>query len=127
MIKNERNAVVAEVILNANDVKNMCFILDTYMSEGAIWDERDQEFIKRFYALAEEINDIRKKEEKKNHLTMEVSFKGLDNIKNLIKVISDKCTEEGCINEYNNKLLTALLGDEFEEEYYILVPKRNAT
>ncbi|WP_297439076.1 hypothetical protein [uncultured Clostridium sp.] len=78
------------------------------------------------YNAAKEINDIRNKAEKKN-LTIEVSFKGLDNIKNLIKVISDKCTEEGCINKYNNELLTALLGDKFEDEYCVLIPKRNAT
>ena len=57
MIKTVKTRVVKELVLDKYDVKNICLILDNYTNGSKVWDEEDQEFIKRFWKLAEEITE----------------------------------------------------------------------
>ena len=52
-------------------------------------------------------------------MKIEVSVRDLDNVKNLMKVINNKIYEQEGITDYDNELLTALLGENWEDEYLI--------
>lgn len=52
-------------------------------------------------------------------MKIEISARDLDNVKNLMKVINNKIYEQGGVTDYDNELLTALLGENWEDEYLI--------
>ena len=85
--------------------------------------KKDKEI--KYYA-GKEINDIRGNENiiEKKELKLTVSIKDIDCVKRLINIISEKCTEEGSINEYNMQLLIALLGERFEKDYCMVLPRK---
>ena len=51
-------------------------------------------------------------------LTLEVSVKDLDNVKNAVNIINNHIYENG-MDEYSDSILKALLGDNYSEEYLI--------
>ena len=51
-------------------------------------------------------------------LTIEVSVRDLDNVKNAISIIDDHVYKNG-MDEYSDSILKALLGDNYSEEYLI--------
>lgn len=57
---------------------------------------------------------------KKSCLTVTLSVSDLDNIKNVLRVINNNIVANGrVINPYNHKLLTALLGKDYKEQYAV--------
>ena len=51
-------------------------------------------------------------------LTLEISVKDLDNVKNAVNIINNHICENG-MDEYSDSILKALLGDNYSEEYLI--------
>ena len=51
-------------------------------------------------------------------LTLEISAKDLDNVKNAVNIINNHVCENG-MDEYSDSTLKALLGDNYSEEYLI--------
>ena len=55
---------------------------------------------------------------KNKYLTIEVSVRDLDNVKNAISIINDHVCKNG-MDEYSDSILKALLGDNYSKEYLI--------
>lgn len=51
-------------------------------------------------------------------LTLEISARDLDNVKNAVNIINNHVCENG-MDEYSDSILKALLGDNYSEEYLI--------
>lgn len=51
-------------------------------------------------------------------LTLEISARDLDNVKNAVNIINNHIYENG-MDEYSDSILKALLGDNYSEEYLI--------
>ena len=51
-------------------------------------------------------------------LTLEISARDLDNVKNAVNIINNHICENG-MDEYSDSILKALLGDNYSEEYLI--------
>jgi len=57
---------------------------------------------------------------KNEGMTIKIDARNLDCVKNTIRVINNCIVEEcGIISEYNEELLIAMLGDNWNEEYCI--------
>lgn len=55
---------------------------------------------------------------KNKYMTIEVSVRDLDNVKNAVNIINNHVCENG-MDEYSDSILKALLGDNYSEEYLI--------
>ena len=51
-------------------------------------------------------------------LTLEISARDLDNVKDAVNIINNHVCENG-MDEYSDSILKALLGDNYSEEYLI--------
>lgn len=59
-------------------------------------------------------------EKEKGNITVTLKGQDLECVKRTIRLINNCVYEEGgIISDYNNKLLTALLGENWEKEYFI--------